>query len=55
MNDQQSQDLIVQLTRIADALERIYPPPQPREGNMRDLLHSLNPNQSELKKDQNSK
>jgi hypothetical protein len=31
MNDQQSEEMVKNLKRIADALERLSPPPQPEE------------------------
>ncbi|SEM55271.1 hypothetical protein SAMN05192533_103334 [Mesobacillus persicus] len=31
MNDQQSEEMVKNLKRIADALERLSPPPQPKE------------------------
>lgn len=31
MNDQQSEEMVKTLKRIADALERLSPPPQPKE------------------------
>lgn len=55
MNDKQSEDLIVQLKRIADAMERMFPPHEPKEGSVRELLHSLNPNPNELKTKHDSK
>jgi hypothetical protein len=35
MNDQQSEEMVKQLQRIADALDRLSPP-QPKETNVKD-------------------
>jgi hypothetical protein len=46
MNDQQSEEMVKQLRRIADALERINPQPSKESADMDVLKPSGNPEDS---------